>query len=31
MKQGDVSKFNHLPGFLREYYGKKAMEELFDK
>ena len=29
MKQGDVSKFNHLPRFLREYYGKKAMEELF--
>jgi hypothetical protein len=29
MMQGDVSKFNHLPGFLREYYGKKAMEEVF--
>ena len=26
MKKGDVSKFNHLPPFLREYYGKKSFE-----
>ena len=29
MKKGDCSKFNHLPQFLREYYGKKSMIELF--
>ena len=25
MKQGDVSKYNHLPQFLREYYGRIAL------
>ena len=29
MKQGDHSKFNHLPPFLREYFGKKSLEEFF--
>lgn len=29
MKKGDCSKFNHLPQFLREYYGKKSLIELF--
>ena len=29
MKRGDVSKFNHLPPFLREYYGKKSLEAFF--
>ncbi|MBO4863310.1 MAG: hypothetical protein J5517_02990 [Eubacterium sp.] len=29
MKKGDYSKFNHLPVFLREYYGKKMLREVF--
>ena len=29
MKRGDHSRFNHLPPFLREYYGKKSLEEFF--
>ncbi len=31
MKKGDCSKFNHLPQFLREYYGKKSLIELFGR
>ncbi len=29
MRTGDVSKFNHLPAFLREYYGRKSLIEIF--
>lgn len=29
MEAGDVSKYNHLPQFLREYYGRRAMAEVF--
>ncbi len=29
MRTGDVSKFNHLPAFLREYYGRKSLIEVF--
>ena len=29
MKRGDCSKFNHLPPFLREYYGKISLREFF--
>lgn len=29
IKNGDCSKFNHLPHFLREYYGRKAFKEFF--
>ena len=29
MKKGDCSKFNHLPHFLREYYGRKSLQEFF--
>lgn len=29
MQQGDVSRYNHVPQFLREYYGRKALIEVF--
>lgn len=29
MRSGDVSKYNHLPRFLREYYCRKALTEVF--
>ena len=29
MQRGDVSKYNHVPQFLREYYGRKALIEVF--
>ena len=29
MKNGDCSKFNHLPHFLREYYGRNVFKEFF--
>ena len=29
MQNGDISKYNHLPQFLREYYGRKALKEAF--
>ena len=30
MKAGDCSKFNHLPPFMREYFGKIAFEKVFN-
>lgn len=29
MQRGDVSRYNHVPQFLREYYGRKALIEVF--
>lgn len=29
MRRNDVSKYNHVPQFLREYYGRKALIEVF--
>lgn len=29
IKAGDVSKYSHVPQFLREYYGRKALAEVF--
>ena len=29
IKDGDISLFNHLPDFIKEYYGRKSLNEFF--